>query len=90
MAKLCHIPGTLFAILTYFEAVYELFDNYGQPEISFTCAHIGSLHRNIHYKTKYGNVMMKDHFGNWKTNSRVTKSHFQLTISSTVSQIDTK
>ena len=61
MAKLCHIPGypiCNFQFWPIFEAVYKLFDNYDQPEISFTGAHIGSLHRNIHYKTKYENVMM--------------------------------
>ena len=69
MAKLCHIQGYPICNLQFwpiFEPVYKLFDNFDQPEISFTCAHIGSLHRNIHYKTKYGNVMMKDHFGNWR------------------------
>ena len=35
-----------------------MFDNYDQPEISLKGAHICSLHRNIHYKTKYENVMI--------------------------------
>ena len=53
-----------------------MFDNYDLPEISFTCAHIGNLHRNIHYKTKYGNVMMKDYFGNWKKKFSSDKKPF--------------